>query len=147
MYERLKELSDARAEYIELFKTVLETLVDNKVLKSMTPDNVLIDLECYSIKSKELFEKIEKLKLEAEIEAEDNGIRILFEKGLIKKVETLTKKNIPLEILKELMFEYMQNGCDTIITKEHYQKIIRAVHILERAEKRKKRNEPQQIGL
>ena len=146
MYEKLKALSDARAEYIELFRSVLETLIDNKVLKNMTPDNVLVDLEFYSIKSKELFEKIEKLKLEAEIECEDDSIRILFEKGLIKKINIPKRNNPPLEILKNLMLRYMEKGSDTILTKDDYQKIIHAVHILERAERKKHNIEPE-IGL
>ena len=128
MYEKLKELSDARAKYVELFKNVLETLLESKLVKEITSDNVQIDLEVYARKSKELFDKIEKLKLEAEIESEDNSIRILYEKGLIKKIDIPTRKNPPLEILKELMYKYMENGSSkTTLTKEHYTKIIRNI--------------------
>lgn len=148
MYEKLKELSDARAEYIELFKSVLETLIDSKLVKEVTSDNVQMDLEFYSRKSKELFDKIEKLKLEADLESEDNSIRILFESGLIKKINTPIISNPALIILKELMYKYMENGCSkTILTKEHYQKIIRGVHFLEKIEKRKNRTKPEEIGL
>ncbi len=146
MYEKLKALSDARAEYIELFKNVLETLLINHLVEDTTITNVQVDLEVYGRKSKELYDKIEKLKIEAEIESEDNSIRILYEVGLIKKVNIFTRNNLALVILKELMFRYIENGDKTILTKEDYKKIIKAVHFLERTEKKKHRTEPQ-IGL
>ena len=44
-------------------------------------------------------------------------------------------ENKPLEILKTLMYEYMVDGTDMVVTPARYQQICDGIHILEKQEK------------